>query len=205
MAVTWSSYANRLSAGLDMTLSGSVTQASPTIDVDSKFYFRTDYSTYNNDIDWTYTTTAGGDGSGTDRLHQDENLLVKSATSTRTASYSGTTSYGITLKGSGPGAGPVSYTRTVTIPRRPTADPTAPGTPSASSVGSRSMVLTWAAPSDMKGTSVDYYRVEVSTNSSFSNIVKNPTTTGRSVTITGARLTAGTRDAPHRTARRARR
>jgi hypothetical protein len=185
VATTWGSYSNRLRMGIDMVLSGSVTQSSPDVNVDVSTYTDTDYSTYNYDINWTRTTSAGSTKSGSTRLTQSAAVKLESFTSAQTASYSSSKTYEVSVSGSGSSAGPASHSRTVTIPRRPTAAPSSPGTPAVSNITATSMDVTWTAPTDLKGTTADYYKLEVATSSYFTNIVQNITSEDRVLTVYG--------------------
>lgn len=71
--------------------------------------------------------------------------------------------------------------------------PSAPRSPSISQVTSDSLRLTWTAPSDSGGLAVIGYRVQVSTDSSFSNLVYDTYTVSTSRTRTIGGLNPNTR------------
>ena len=183
--MSWGAYVDRQRVGLSWSRNRDPSQANPSVVLTADVLQQTSYSSFNYDgtVNWSGDM---GSGSHTGRLSGSSVYTHATLSKTYTASYSGTIAVDATVRGTSDGtSGTATVSDTVYIPRRPTANPTAPGTPSVVGLTSSTVELSWAAPSDMKGTTVDYYRVEVSTNSSFTNIVKNPTTTSRSITITG--------------------
>lgn len=63
--------------------------------------------------------------------------------------------------------------------------PTAPGTPSASSISATGFTASWSAPSDFGGGSLSSYIVQIATNSSFSSGLSTYTTTSTSYAFSG--------------------
>lgn len=183
--MAWGSYTNRQRVGTEMSRDRSPTQSNPSVQVTCVIKQQTDYTSFNYDgsVEWWGDM---GSGSHTGRLNDNDAYTHATLKKTFTAYYSGTRNVDVAVRGTTKGtSGTSSVDSDYTIPRRPTGNPTAPGTPSVSANSSTSVDVSWGAPSDMKGTSLDYYRVEVSTTSSFSNIIKNPTTSSRSITIGG--------------------
>lgn len=63
--------------------------------------------------------------------------------------------------------------------------PTAPGTPSASSITSSGFTASWSAPSDFGGGSLSSYIVQIATDSGFSSGLSTYTTSSTSYTFSG--------------------
>lgn len=183
--MSWGDYTNRQRVGTFLQSRRDPTQSNPNVRIRVDIRQQTNYSTfnYNGTVSWSGDF---GSGSRTNRLSGSTALTHHQVDKTFTARYSGSRSVTLNVSGTTAGtSGTSSHSQNYLVPRRPTADPTKPGRPSASNIRSDRVTLSWSAPSDMKGTSVDYYRVQISTNSSFSNIVSSRTTSSRSITVTG--------------------
>jgi len=189
MAIDWGGSSGRHQVGIDISMSPSSPSNSTTsVTLTIKFYVRTDY----NSVSDTQTLRISGSGIDTDSVSfsmtsaNNTARLVATRKYTRALSYSSgySASYSASLSGVFSGGTP-SNSRSFSIPRRPIDAPSAPGTPTASNVQDDRVTLAWAAPSNLHGSSIDYYRVEIDNQSSFNSINFNPSTTGRSITVTG--------------------
>jgi len=191
MATTWSGYVNRLRAGIDFANNRNPTQADPTVTSTFWGWGQTDYSTYNFDLTMSFSG-GHGSGSGTKRASNSTAINLVSRSITLDASYDGAITYTVSVTCSGTGAGPVSYSRNNTIPRRPTANPGVPtNVKLVPAVGAGKLTLTFNGPSSWPGPSSGRrYYWQISTVSNFATTTSTGYQTGGTLNISG---TAGVR------------
>jgi hypothetical protein len=97
--------------------------------------------------------------------------LVRTVTHTRTKVYGGGPSYTYTAGVTGQYLGGTpSHSRTFTVPARPASVPDQTPKPTYSNLTSSSVQVNWVAP-DSNGDTIDYYRIQISTSSSFSTVL----------------------------------
>lgn len=189
--VMWSGFNGRHQVGVDWWVTKAPTQADPTYKVGWNIQQQTNYSSFSYDGEVRWWGQAGS-GSSRKRLSNSDVMVHASGEMTFTASYSAETAFAIGVEGKlwTPNVQDDFSWQTPNgyVPRRPTAAPTAPGTPTTSSTTSSGTTLAWAAPSDMKGTTLKQYEWQVSGASAFGTITKSGTTTARSVAVTGLSL-----------------
>lgn len=165
----WSGYANRLRAGVWWTQTRNPTWDNPAYPVVIEAYGQTNYGTYNFDLTMSYWGQ-WGDGSVTKRASGSNPLLLAGPGQANfVAQWEQEQTFGFGCTVSGPSAGPVTYTRYGTVPRRPTWNPTAPSAVGVFAEAAGSLRITWAEPGDWRGpTAGRRYYVMVGTNPSFS-------------------------------------
>lgn len=191
-AALWSGYVNRLRAGIYWAQSRNPTNADPSYPVTVECWGQTNYSTYNYDLTMSYSG-AWGSSSATKRASgSNPLLLVGPGVRTFTASYDGEIAFTMNVTVSGTGAGPVSFSRTGYVPRRPTANPGVPtNVKLVPAVGAGKLTLTFNGPSSWPGPSSGRrYYWQISTQSNFATTSSTGYQTGGTLNISG---TAGVR------------
>jgi hypothetical protein len=157
--------------GIDYTISpASPSHADTTVNVTWKYWVGTDNWSWNDTQDMHEDSTGWGGTTDTflNNLGPNDTLLVGSHTETYAITYtSGTENADCNITGAYNGATP-SKSRTITLPDRPAGAPSAPATPTDSSVGTTSATITWAAPAS-NGATIDFYQLVIDDSSGFTS------------------------------------
>lgn len=175
MATKWGAYKNRQRVGIDVSVTNGVTQASPNYTVHVWLRQQTDFTFFNFDGKVVWSGSAVSGGSHTGRLHDDDVFTHFDFFKTWNANYDSTQSFSIKLDGTTDGtSGTSTVSRTITVPRRPTAKPGLALNPFVDQITSSSLRGNWSNSGDWNGpTSGRLVRVQLATNSSFTNIIRN--------------------------------
>ena len=186
----WGSTKQGLRVGIDVSMSPStVSSSTDSVKITVVYYV----ASVNTGWADSQTLTLSGTWSGTSYDYYmssgyGQSVTKKIATRSFNATpyYSGTRTwtFGAQVSGAHNGANP-SNSVTFTLPKRPAARPSSPGTPSISNITDTTADTSWSAPSDDGGDSIDYYNWQISRNSSFSPIFKQTTPTSRSQYVVG--------------------
>lgn len=183
---SWGGYSNRLRVGVYMTLNRNPTNADPTVTLSWQVKAQTNYSTYNYDINASWSGAVSG--SSTRRASGSNELITGSGSFNVTASYDSALNYTIATSASGTGAGPASHSAVGTVPRRPTANPSVPRNVSlVPAVGAGKLTLTFTGPSSWPGPgSGRRYYWQISTVSNFATTTSTGYQTGGTLNISGS-------------------
>lgn len=179
MSIQWSGYSGHMRVGIDYTISPSSPSHSTTeVSVTWKYYAGSDgWGFDDNESLGVSCTNWGGTSFGFHNGGQ-SSIYIGSHTETYGISYnSGSVSATANLNGAYNGANPI-LTRTINLPNRPTAAPSAGEYPVASNIATTSALISWGAPSDNGGAAVDEYQLQVDTGSGFSSPVWSNTFNG---------------------------
>lgn len=194
----WSGLVDRQEVGINWWVVRNPTQADPTFQVGWEVRQRTNFATFDFDgeVNWWGQS---GNGSSRRRLSGSQEMVHGSGVMNLTAVYGGIGSFGIgaesrTWSNSGGSAATAwaRMQRNGDIPRRPTGNPTNPGTPTTSNLTATSVRIAWTRPADMRGTSFVRDEWQVSTNQNFTAVIRSGNQTGgAAIDVTG--LAPGTR------------
>lgn len=169
MAIDWGPYNGHLRVGIDHTISPSSPSHSDTsVTVTWKYYVDSDGWNFNDNM-YLHEGADGWAGTTTyfDCNTSGASILVDTHSETYSISYnSGSKSANANITGAYNGATP-SHSVTVNLPNRPVAAPSAGEAPTAGSIGVTSATISWSAPTDNGGDTVDKYELQVSTGSGF--------------------------------------
>lgn len=180
----WGGWSGHLRVGIDVSQSPSTPSHSTTsVTVTVRYYVQVDSWVFDDN----QTLNLSGSIDGAVNFHNDlsgtnASMLVATRTLPVGISFNSRPqrTFAAELSGVYNGASP-SKSVTYTAPYRPAAAPSRPGTPSVDPASNgESAEITWAAPSDNNGASVDTYQIQVDNNSSFTSPVLNGQTSGRS-------------------------
>lgn len=188
MSIQWSSYNGHMRVGIDFSISpANPSHTDTSVSVTWKWYVGSDGWGFDDDEELAVSTT-GWSTSFSFHNNGASSIYVGSHTQTYAISYnSGTAWASADLNGAYNGANP-TLTRTINLPDRPVAAPSAGEYPVASNIATTSALISWGSPTDNGGAAVDEYQLQADTGSGFSSPVWNSTFSGTgsdSQTITG--------------------
>jgi len=186
MAIDWGPYNGHLRVGIDHTINpSSPSHSDTTVDVTWKYYVDSDGWNFNDPE--VLHESADGWGGRDDSFTNNSSgasILVGTTTVTYSISYSsGSKSASANLTGAYNGATP-SHSVTVNLPDRPVAAPSAGEAPYWDTLYTNKADVSWNAPTDNGGDTVDKYECQVATGSGFASsaIVVDDTVLGSGFT-----------------------
>jgi hypothetical protein len=175
MAISWGPWTNHLRIGIEVR-NTAFDSYTPHIDVHADFWVQCD-SSWNFADNQTLvvsgnriTTSSHGFYNGL-RANQTTRVVIKSLAD-QVQSYSGgpTYTYSARLDGVYLGAGP-KHDLSWSLPAKPKRPPSAPGAPVITGITANGAdSITWSAPTDIGGSSLDYSWLEIAT-ANFANVV----------------------------------
>jgi hypothetical protein len=179
MSIQWSGYNGHMRVGIDYTISPSSPSHSTTsVTVTWKFYVGSDGWGFDDDESLQVSGTGWGPGSFSYYNNGASSIYVGSHPQTYDIGYSsGSVSATGNINGAYNGANP-TLTRTINLPDRPVATPSAGEYPVASNITLNSALISWGAPSDNGGAAVDQYQLQVDDSSGFGSPVFSDTFNG---------------------------
>ncbi|MDH6462049.1 hypothetical protein M2302_002224 [Micromonospora sp. A200] len=192
MATTWGSAEGHLRVGIDCWTS-TPTASSTAVTVHLRVYVQC-MDSWRFDDNQSYSVSGTGGDSGTfyNGLSGSETKLIYSHDMNASIDYDGGPTYTWTASISGMyNGGTPSYTRSLTLPKRPPSVPGAPGTPTAGSVTSTSVALSWSTPAN-NGASLDRNAGQVSRNTGFTDLAASWDASGWATSRTVTGLPKGT-------------
>lgn len=174
MTTTWGTAEAHLQVGINCWTS-TPSASSTYVTVYLRVYVRvTDGWAFEDNQSYSVSGTGGGSGSYYNGLSgTGATKLIYSKDFNAAVGYSGGPTYSWTASISGMyNGGTPSHSRSLTLPARPPSAPSAPGTPTAGSITSTGVTLSWSTPSN-NGRSLDRNSGQVSRNSSFTDLVQS--------------------------------